>query len=129
AGILNAMERAGKINMRLGPECLHHTDLLLRSPAAIREVLVECRELDLVPTDTDAKAEPAAGEHIETRRLFGHQHRLALRKDQHARGEADALRAARKKTKQHERIMIGGRARTDTVAPGCCRIGPEHMIR
>ena len=94
------------------------------------EVFVQPDELNLVPADADAEAEPSAAQHVEARRLLRHQHRLALRQDQHADGEADALRAAGQEAEQDERIVIriGGGA---DAAPAMIRrrIDPEHMVR
>ena len=82
-----------KCHMRLGPQRLHHLHLLLGAPAAVVEVLVEPGELDLVPADPDAKPEPAAAQHVETSGLFGDEHGLALRQDQHTGRKAELLSA------------------------------------
>ena len=81
------------------------------------EILVQADELHLVPADADAEPEPPAGQHVEARRLLRHQHRLALRQDQHADGEADTLRAAGEEPEQHERIVVrvGGGADTPSA--------------
>ena len=115
--------------MRLGPQRLHHPHLVGRALAAVVEILVEAGELDLVPADADPEPEPPAAQHIERRRLLGDQRRLALRQDQDARGEADALGAAGEKAEQHKRVVIGGRRGAD--APPAMigvRVAAEHVV-
>ena len=82
----------------------YHLHLLRRALAAVVEGFVEADELDLVPADPDTEPEPAAAQDVERRRLLRHQHRLALRQDQHADREADLPRAAGQKPEQHERV-------------------------
>src|SRR6202035_4897305 len=95
-GIIDMMELALILDVRLGPQRLHDPHLIGRALAAGVEILVEAGKLDLVPADPDAEPEPAvaAAQHVEARRLLGDQRRLALREDQHARGKPDALRTA-----------------------------------
>ena len=94
------------------------------------EILVQADELHLVPADADAKAEPPAAQHVEAGGLLRHQHRLALRQDQHADGEADALGAAGQESEQHERIVVrvGGGADPPSGVVGR-GIDAEHVVR
>src|SRR5947208_6521772 len=92
--------------MRLGPQRLHHFDLLFRAAAAIVEILVEPDELDLVPADADAEPEPAAAQRIKAGGLLGDERGLALRQDQDAGREAELRRAAGEIAEQHERIVV-----------------------
>jgi len=92
-------------DVRLGPQRLHNLHLLLRAPAAVVEILVEAGELDLVPADPDAEAEPAAAQHIERGRLLCDENGLALRQDQHAGRKAELARASGEKAEQHERVV------------------------
>ena len=91
--------------MRLGPQRLHDLHLLLGAPAAVVKILVEPGELDLVPADPDAEPEPPAAQHVETGRLLGDEHGLALRQDQHAGRKAELLGAAGEVAEQHERVV------------------------
>src|SRR5262249_2348353 len=81
-GVVDPVPSAREADMRLGPQLLHDLHLLLGAAAAIVKVLVEPGELDLVPADADAEPEPAAAQRIETDRLLGDEHSLALRQDQ-----------------------------------------------
>ena len=116
--------------MRLGPQRLHHLDLLLGAAAAIVEILVEADELDLVPADPDPEPEPAAAQHVERGGLLGDQRRLALRQDQHLRREILDLRDAGEKAEQHERVVIEiGRAGAALRPARPARdIDAEHVI-
>jgi hypothetical protein len=53
------------------------------------KILVEAGEFDLVPADPDAEPKPAARQYVETGRLLGDEHGLALRQDQHAGRKAE----------------------------------------
>ena len=70
------------------------------------KILVEADELDLVPADPDAEPEAAARQHVETGRLFGDEHRLALRQDQHLGREIGDVGATGEEAEQHERVVI-----------------------
>src|ERR1700722_6290135 len=90
-GIVDMMELALILDVRLGPQRLHDPHLIGRALAAGVEILVEAGELALVPAAPDAEPEPAvaAAQHVKARRLLGDQRRLALRQDQDARSKAD----------------------------------------
>src|SRR5262249_12935781 len=104
-------------------------DLLLAAPAAIAEILVEGRELDLVPADADAEPEPSAREYVERGRLLRHQRRLPLRQDQDLGREMDLARDAREEREQHEAVVEIIRRRSG-VAPGgpARRVDAEHGV-
>ena len=116
--------------MRLRPQRPHDLDLLFRAAAAIVKILVEADELDLVPPDPDAEAEAAARQHVETGRLFGDEHGLALRQDQYLGGEIGDAGAAGEETEQHERVVIQiGRAGARLGPIGPARdIDAQHVI-
>src|SRR5580704_17172883 len=60
AGIVDVVELALELDMRLGPQRLHDAHLVGRAAAAIVKIFVEAGELDLVPADPDAEPEAAA---------------------------------------------------------------------
>src|ERR1700733_481030 len=116
--------------MILGPQRLHHLDLLLRAPASIAKVLVEAEEFHLVPTDADAETETPTAQHGQRRRLLRHQHGLPLWQDQDAGGEAKLAGAACKEAEQHERIVeqILRCVATEIPVRPRCRVHPQHMV-
>src|SRR5580704_6288910 len=87
ATVVELGEFAGEFHVRLGPQRLHEAYLFLGTLAARMEIRAQPLELDLVPADADAEAKAALAQRIEAGRLLGHQRRLALRQDQHARGK------------------------------------------
>ena len=114
--------------MRLGPQRLHDLHLFLGTAAAVVEILVEPGVLSFVPADPDAEPEPAAAQDIESGRLLGDKHRLALRQDQDAGREPELLRAAGEIAEQHERVVeqiFRGVAVPARPARG---IDPEHVV-
>jgi len=92
---------------RLGPQAPHEGDLLLEAAAPGGEVLAEGLELHAVPADADPQAEPAAGEDVDLRRLLGHEHRLALRQDDHA-GHEFERRQRGEEAEDREGLVEGG---------------------
>src|SRR6185437_788513 len=91
--------------MRLRPQRLHHSDLLLRPPTPIVELLIETYELHFVPADPDSQPQPAPAQHIKRSGLLGDQHGLSLRQDEYLRREANSRRTTAEKSEQDERIM------------------------
>ena len=71
----------------VGPEQPHDLDLLLDAPRAVPEIHAERFVFHVVPADRHAEPEPAAAEHVERRRLLGHQRSLPLRQDDDAGDE------------------------------------------
>ena len=118
-------------DVRLGPERLHHVDLLFRAAAAIVEILVEPDKLDVVPADPDAEPKPAAAQHVEAGGLLGDQHGLTLRQDQHLGRKIRDPRAPGEKAEQDERVVVEvGRAAAALRPFRPARdIDPEHMVR
>ncbi len=99
-----------------GPEEPHDLELLLDPPAAIVDVLAERLELDRVPADADAQAQPAAREHVHLGRLLGDERRLALGQDEDAGDQLDAPRDRRRRTRRGRRAR-GRRAGSRTGCP------------
>ncbi len=129
-GIVDRVIAPLERDVLLRPQRLHHLDLLLRPPAAVAEILVQAEELHLVPADADTEPEASAAQHVEACRLLRHQHRLPLRQDQHAGGEAKFAGAACEKPEQHERIVeqvLRGVAAQIPVRPRR-GIHAEHVI-
>src|SRR5262249_32215540 len=89
----------------------HDVDLLLDPLAAILEVLAERLELDGVPADADAQAEPSAREHVHGGRLLGDERGLALRQDHDAGHQLGAPRDPRAESEEDEglveRVLVG----------------------
>jgi hypothetical protein len=59
-GIVDRVIPSFECDVLLRPQRLHHLDLLLRPSAAVAEILVQTKELDLVPADADSETEPSA---------------------------------------------------------------------
>ena len=89
----------------LGPQPAHQLDLLGLAAAAIAELLLEGVVLDGVPADAHSELEAIAGQDRQLRRLFGDQHGLPLREDQHRGDEVDRRGACRQEAVQHERLV------------------------
>jgi hypothetical protein len=128
AGVLETVPLALECNVRIGPQRLHHLDLFFGSLASVMEILVEADELHLVPTHADAQSETAAAEHVETGRLLGNQHGLALCKNQHLGGEFDLFRAGGDKTEGHEGVVEQAEPGS-AAAGGIGRVAAEHVVR
>src|SRR6185312_1240470 len=79
AGPVDAVELSVVVDHGLAPQRSEHVNLLLEARAAGLEGCSEAFVLDVVPAGTNREHESSAGEHIHLGRLFGHQHRLALR--------------------------------------------------
>ena len=88
------VEVAMECRVRCRPERLHETHLFLRPTAATVKIHAEALEFDFIPADANAESKAATGQFVEGCRLFCHQRRLTLRKDQNAGGESDVARAA-----------------------------------
>ena len=122
--VVTALERDDVLR----PEQPQHLDLFLVAAGAVAEVHPERLVLHLVPADADAEPELAAGQHVDLRRLLGHEHGLALREDEHAgyqlevgdRGEVSEQR-------EHLVERRLRRVRAAPVRPGR-HVGPDHVV-
>src|SRR5262249_33277287 len=54
-GIRDRVVLAGEGDVRLGPQCLHNLDLLLRAATPVAEIFIEADEPDRVPADPDPR--------------------------------------------------------------------------
>lgn len=61
--------------------------------------------LHVAPAGADAEAQPAAGEHVHLRPLFGDEGGLSLAEHEHAGGDADAPGYRRQVTEHDERLV------------------------
>ena len=68
----------------------------------------------MIPPDPNAETEAAAGQQVDVRGLAGHQGSLALREDEDARGELDALRDPGEVGEHDERVVERVRLRVRT---------------
>ncbi len=129
AAVVELVELALELHVRLGPQRLHEAHLLLGALAAGVEIHAQPLELDLVPADPDAEAKAALAQRVQAGRLLGDQRRLALRQDQHAGGKAQLLRDAGQEGEQHERVVIGGGGRADAAtAVILVGVAAQHMV-
>ena len=119
------MPAAFEVDHGLGPQPPQDLDLLLGAPAAVPEVLAERLELDVVPAEPDAEAQPPAGEQVDLGRLLGDQRRLPLRQDEHAGDQLEPRRDRGQVAEQDEelvelvlgRVRPGQSGRCETSAP------------
>src|SRR6185369_974363 len=128
AGVRKAVPLALERNVGISPQRLHHLDLFLGTLAPIVEILVEADEFHLVPAYADAEPEAAAAEHVETGGLFGNQHGLTLREDQHLGGEFDLFCAGGNKAERDKGIVEQAEP-TRTAAGGVRRVAAENVVR
>ena len=77
-GVVDGVVFALESHVRLRPERLHDLRLLFRATASVVEVFVEAGEFDRVPADADSQAKAAAGQNVQTGRLFRHQARSGV---------------------------------------------------
>jgi len=128
-GAARVLIGAGEVHDRLCPEPSKHLDLLFDSPAACAERLPERLVLDFVPANTNAEPQPAAGQPVDLRSLFGDKRRLALGQDEHASHQLQARGDRRKIAEQHEDLMelVFGAVGTTPAWP-MRQPGAKHMI-
>ena len=113
----------------LGPQTAHQLDLLLGAAAPIMKILAERLVLDGVPAHADAEAEPAAAQHVHRGGLLRHERRLALRQDDDAGDELDALGDAGEVAEQHERLVeLVGVAVGAAPALAARGVRAEHVV-
>ena len=84
AGMADPVPLALIIDNLLRPQQAQHLDLLLAALAARTPVLVQRLVFDRIPADANAQPQTPAAEHVNLRRLLGHQRRLPLRQDDDA---------------------------------------------
>jgi hypothetical protein len=115
------------------PEAAHGGQVLVRAcPAALHRD-ADRGHLGLEVGDPDAEDQPPAGEDVEAGDLLGQHQRVALRQDDHAGAEQDALGVRGDVRERHERVehrllglhrrRIGTRARQHHVLAG-----PEGVV-
>ena len=83
--------------------------------------------IQLRPTP-DAEAQPAAGEQVELGRLLGHEHRLALRQDQDAGDQLEALGDRAEEAEQHERLVVRHVGGVDLLAPRPVGVAADDVL-
>jgi hypothetical protein len=110
-GVADAVELAAEFDDRLSPQRAEHRDLLGRAPAAVLEGLVERLVLDRVPAYADPEAQAPAAQHVDLRRLLGHERRLPLRQDQDAGRQRDAAGNGREVRHERQRLVHHGLVR------------------
>jgi hypothetical protein len=77
------------------------------------------------PADADAEREPTTAQGVQRRRLFGDQHRIVLRQQQHAGRDADARRGGGGETQSDHRVdSVGGGRHCDLTIVGIRIAGP-----
>src|SRR5688500_18210775 len=126
----NPVEAAREVDDRFSEQPPEQLDLLLLPGAAGTEVLTERLVLDVIPADSHAEAQPAAGQEINVGCLPGHERGLALRKNQDPSREMDSLGDAGQMREHHERvvkwIVLGVGTRQCRRAIGMN--GTEHVV-
>ncbi len=112
----------------VGPEQAHDLDLLLDAPRAVAEVHAEGFVFHVVPADRHAEPESPFAEHVERRRLLGHQRGLTLRQDDDAGDELEPLGDSSQEPEQHEGFMkrVGVLVRAPELVRG--RVAAEHVV-
>jgi len=71
------------------------------------DVLAERLELDRVPADADAQAQPSPREDVDRGRLLGDEGRLTLGQDENAGGQLDAPRDRGAEREEGEGLVEG----------------------
>ena len=79
------------------------------------------------PTPMPSRKRPPR-QHVETGRLLGDEHGLALRQDQDAGRKAELLRAAGEIAEQHERVVEQIVDVVAVPARPARGVDPEHMV-
>ena len=112
----------------VGPQQPHDLDLFIDASPPVGKIHAERLELHMVPADRHAEPEPAAAEHVESRRLLGHQRGLALRQDDDAGDELQPLGDGGEEGEQHERLVkpVGVLVGAPKVVRG--GVAAEHVI-
>jgi hypothetical protein len=75
----------------LGPQRLHHLEVLIGARTALLERCRHHLELLTEPAHADPEVDAAAGEAVEVDHLLGRVHGVALRHEADASAEADAV--------------------------------------
>ncbi len=107
ARTVDVIETALEGDQGRAPELAQQRYLLLLTLAARVEALPERLVLDVVPANADAEAEAPAGEQVEIGHLPRNEGGLALRQNQDARHELDALRERGQVSEHDERVVEG----------------------
>src|SRR6202045_1178531 len=83
-----------------------------------------------VPPPPEPEPDPAARQYVEAGRLFGNEHGLALRQDQHLGRKIRDLGAPGEKAEQHEWVVVkvGRPGAAWRPARPARDIDPEHMM-
>ena len=82
--------------LRRRPQRQHRLQVLDGARALVLEGYAERVELRLQVADAEAEDQPPAGHHVDARQLLGEHERIALRQDDDAGAEAQALACARR---------------------------------
>jgi hypothetical protein len=95
----------------LRPQLAQDLDLLLDAPTARPEVFTERVVLDIVPANADAETQATLAQHVDLRRLLGHESGLTLGENENARDQLEPRGHRREKTKEHhglvKRVLVG----------------------
>src|SRR5919204_3464531 len=102
---IDAVKSTAVVDALRRPQQPQQLDLLLHPPRAVAEVHAERLELDVVPADAHAEAEPAAAEVIELRRLLRHERGRPKRQHEDRRGEPETLRD-RGEVAEHDEDLV-----------------------
>ena len=122
-------ELTGKRRHVVAPERPHRRDVLSEATPASLERHPERVVLLLRPADTHAQGQPATRHPVQRRGLFGHDHRIVFRQQQHARRKLDAVGGRRGEAQCDQRVQpvdVGGDRDAAVVAVGVVRIRFVH---
>ena len=129
AGGVNGVERAGVVHDVFRPQQAHHLDLLDLASAPIAEGLVQRHVFDGVPPGADAEAEAVAGHDGDLGSLLGDEHGLALRQDEHRRGELEVAGEGGGEGEERERLVEADVLVVGALeAAGAVRVGPDDVV-
>src|SRR5215510_15527919 len=84
-GVADLMPLSLEMHHLLRPQRAQHGNLLLTPSPTDVEILAQGLVLDRIPVDADAQPQATGAEHIDFRRLLGHQGSLPLRQDEDGR--------------------------------------------
>ena len=129
AGVGDVVISAVEIHGFFGPKPAEQFHLFLGAATPGREIFAQGFVLHMVPAHAHAQAQSAAAEHVDLRRLLGHQGGLTLAKDQDCRHQLDAGGQCRHVTEQHEDFVEQAFFRV-SAHPGLMvvGIGAQHVV-
>ena len=112
-----------------GPEGPHGADVLVGAGTPAGPGHAEGHELLLQPAHADPELDATSGQVVERGQLLGQHHRVALREDEDAGGEAQRRRGGGDVGQPHQRVRDGRRRHRRHLPVGAVRVGETRSRR